>query len=280
MQEAEAPSPPPWRGRKGTDSQGVLLAFLRAVRSLTSGMTKSMTYEQKYQELDQRIRSVQRLAPLQCRIRDGIVAVERWRLQDIRPLFIGKEAYEKSGSTSWAIHDLLNNAPQALCFARSHRTWQTTAYVSFGLQNGLMPFRQMPRIQNDSSLIDALRSIAFINVGKYGAKITTPWQRLHDLYRQNRTVLQEQIELFQPNVLIGWSTLGLFQNDTGFANRLIDEQQRTSQDAVDSWVVNGKLYIDAYHPVYRGVNRERYVNSIMAAVKEHKDSIDFSLPSV
>lgn len=238
-----------------------------------------MTFEQKQQELDQRIRSIQKLEPLECYTQDGIVNVERWQQQEIRPLFVGKERYELGDDEETQAHQELNDTPGEVCWA-SPRTWYTTAYVSFGLQNDFVSFNQMPRFQDDDRIVDSLRTIAFINVGKYGGDKTTAWERLNDLYNQNRSVLHEQIALYQPNVIIGWSTLEFFKNDEAFADRLVKENQWTNHDAVESWVANGKLYIDAYHPVYRGVNRERYVDSIMAAVKAHFGAIDKSLPTL
>ena len=238
-----------------------------------------MTYEQKHQELDRRIRSAQKLEPLDCYITDGIVDMEQWQKQTIRPLFIGKEAYEHGERTEWSANEELKKDPREACRA-SPRTWQTIAYVSYALQHGITEYDKLPAIRNDEEVVKSLRSIAFINVGKCGAETQTPWNRLNNLYNQNKSLLHDQVELFQPNVVIGWSTLEFFQADELFTSRFGNIEAKTNQDAVDSWVSNGKLYIDAYHPVYRGVSQKRYVDSIILAVKEHQRDIDLSLPVI
>jgi hypothetical protein len=238
-----------------------------------------MTYEQKHQELDRRIRSAQKLEPLGCYITDGIVDIDQWRKQAIRPLFIGKEAYEQGDRTEWSASEELKNNPREACRA-SPRTWKTTAYVSYALQHGLTEYDKLPDIAEDEAVVKSLNSIAFINVGKCGAETQTPWERLDSLYRQNSKLLHDQIEFFQPNIVIGWSTLRLFQADASFTSRFGSNEAKSNQDAVDSWVSNGVLYVDAYHPVYFRVSQSRYVNSIVEAVKTHINAIDKSLPKL
>ena len=104
-----------------------------------------MNYEKRSQELDMKIRSIQEMAPLDCYIADGVVNIERWRKQQVRPLFIGKEAYEKGDRNHWSINTWLNDKPQEACNA-SPRTWQTTAYVSYALQNGISDYDSLPSI--------------------------------------------------------------------------------------------------------------------------------------
>lgn len=239
-----------------------------------------MSYEQKCQELDQRIRSIQKIEPFDCYIQDGIVNIERWRNQQIRPLFIGKEGYELGEKIESSVTTWLNDTPEDACWA-SPRTWQTIAYTSFGLQNDCIPFGQMPWIHEDSKVGDALRTIAFINVGKYGAERTTPWKRLNGLYQQNSHILHDQIELFQPNVIIGWNTLDFFERDPDFMRRFSGVPRvRKTQGAVEYCVAEGRLFVFAYHPAYLGVKQQNFVDSILDAVRENLPELNLALPSI
>jgi len=141
-----------------------------------------MSYEIQRLELDTKIRSIQSIAPFDCYTQDGIVNIDRWRTQKIRPLFIGKEGYEKGDRIESSVTKWLDNEPEDACRA-APRTWQTTAYTSFGLQHDLINRAQMPGLHAAPGVIDSLRTIAFINVGKYGADTSTPWKRLDALYQ-------------------------------------------------------------------------------------------------
>ncbi|WP_201987128.1 hypothetical protein [Hymenobacter rubidus] len=240
-----------------------------------------MDYQKQSQELDARIRSIQKIEPLNCYVRDGIVNIESWRKQNIRPLFIGKEAHgDGDGESTWSITNWLNKYPSDVC-RDSPRSWQKTAYTSHGLQNGFMDYDDMPWIRDDSRVAEALRNIAFINIGKYAAETTTPFSRLNKLYTQNKHIIHEQITMYQPNVIVGWGTMGLLESDPDFMTRFASiRSQAIKHNAVNSWISDGKLFISAYHPSYFSISPERYVKSIVETVKNQIDKIDLSLPSL
>lgn len=240
-----------------------------------------MNFSEQCQKLDARIRSCQVIEPFGCYVTDGIVNLDKWRLQKIRPLFIGKEAHgDGFGNPLWSIVNWLDKDPAEVCY-ESPYSWHKTAYISYSLQNHFIPDSQIPWIRDDESVAEALRTIAFINIGKYTAETTIPWNRLASLYAQNSLVLHDQIELYQPNVIIGWNTLSLFENDSVFTNRFAESSISTQhQEFTQSWLSNGKLFISAYHPASRvaGLTRTRYIDDIVNTVKENYDSIDVSLP--
>jgi hypothetical protein len=245
-----------------------------------------MSYEQQCQQLDEKIKSIQNIPPFDHYTLDGIANIDQWRKQAIRPLFIGKEAHgDAYGKKVWDMRDWLNVNPREDVCAATPSTWPRAAYISFGLQNGMMEYDDIPHLDNDIRVAEALRTVAFINVGKYTAESNTPWRRLNALYQQNRLALHDQISFIQPNVIIGWSTLGYFKTDTEFMSRFASN---SSQDTdygsetncpVTSWYAGGKLFIEAYHPASRTSPKE-YVDNIIDAVKANIQHIDQSTPTV
>ncbi len=240
-----------------------------------------MDYQKQCQDLDARIKSIQRIEPMKCYVRDGIVNIEKWRNQTLRPLFIGKEAHgEGFGESSWSITNWIDKYPADVC-RDSPRSWQKTAYTSHALQNAFMDYDDMPRIRDDKQVAESLRNIAFINIGKFAADTSTPHSRLQKLYAQNRQIIHEQIGLYKPNVIIGWGTMGLLERDQDFVNLFANERTPTiKHNAVNSWVANGILFISAYHPSYFRISPERYVNSINDVVRKQIDKIDLTLASI
>lgn len=240
-----------------------------------------MDFQKQCQDLDTRIRSVQHIEPMQCYVRDGIVNIDNWRNQTIRPLFIGKEAHgEGFGESSWSITNWIDKHPTDVC-RDSPRSWQKTAYTSHALQNEFMNYNDMPWIRDDKKVAKSLRNIAFINIGKFTAETSTPYSRLVKLYAQNRHIIYEQIDLYKPNVIIGWGTMGMLEADPDFMHRFAKERTASiKHNAVNSWTANGKLFISAYHPSYFTISPERYVNSISGVVKTQIDKINLSLPEM
>lgn len=244
----------------------------------------NMTFEQKQQELDQRIRSIQEIEPFDHYTLDGVISIENWRKQEVRPLFIGKEAHgEAYGKPVWSMCEWLSDDPKGdVCAATTH-TWPKTAYVSFGLQNGFLDYDSMPWLSEDIRVAESLRSIAFINIGKYTADTKTPWSRLNALYKQNRLMLHDQIELAQPNIIIGWKTLGYFIDDPDFKGRFLQSPTpeviygSDTRCPVTVFGSGGRLFVDAYHPGSI-TSFTQYVGNVMEAVKAHSNLINCSLP--
>ena len=115
-----------------------------------------MDYQEHCQELDTKIRSIQKMEPFGCYTLDGIVNVENWRKQQIRPLFIGKEPHGTGYDQEvWSMANWLNENPKEdACDATPH-TWPKTAYISYALQNGFAQYDDMPRIDQDKKIAEA-----------------------------------------------------------------------------------------------------------------------------
>lgn len=235
-----------------------------------------MHYQQQWQEIEKQLRSIQQIKPLSGYIRDGIVDVELWRNQTIRPLFIGKEAY---GDGGWSIteHGLKNN-PAEFC-RKSPRSWRKVSYISYALQNNLLPYANFQAVRHTDKVAESLRNIAFINVGKHGGARNTPATRLVKLYQQNRQFLHEQIELCQPNIIIGWNTLHLFESDTEFKARFGAKQVENPKIGnVRSWLAGNRLFIAANHPASR-VAASSYVDTIVRIIQTHQHALEIKAPS-
>ena len=236
-----------------------------------------MDYHQNWKLVESHLKTIQKIQPLNGYIRDGIVNLEKWQVQQIRPLFIGKEAH---GKGEWSITDHCMNAKPAEFCRESPRSWPKTAAISYALQNGFLDYSQIHSIRKAARVSESLRNIAFINVGKHGAATTTPPKRLSALYNQNRKLLHDQITLCQPNVIIGWNTLGLFETDRDFLSRFANNKIDTGRAGnVRSWMSNGRLFISTSHPAYFKTPTKQYVNDIVNAVKANIESIDQVFPS-
>lgn len=238
-----------------------------------------MSYEQQWQGLENQLKSIQKIEPFNGYIRDGIANLSQWQQQEIRPLFIGKEAYGASegsdGGYSITEH-CMNQKPVAFC-KESPRSWQKTAHIGYALQHGFASYNAA--IRHKDEVYEALRTIAFINVGKLGGGKRTPPQHLTKLYNQNRALLHEQIALCQPNVIIGWNTLGLFMSDLAFEKRFgVEHTPRQKGEHISYWQADGRLLINAKHPSYFKIKPADYVNGIVNTVRENAGSLNIDKP--
>jgi hypothetical protein len=250
-----------------------------------------MSYTEQWKKLEAELKALPRFG--KGYVRDGIVSLADWRNQKIRPLFIGKESHGGDGANKkpddafyWSIteHTLFGAGEKAKTVGTKlekalRPSWAKTSYISYALQHDCAPYSRIHPIRHTRAITQALHNIAFINVGKQVGDKTTSPSRLVELYKRNGDFLHQQISICQPNVIIGWNTLGLFEQDPKFLTCFSGRKSKTHLfDGIRNWLIDGKLFIAAGHPAAR-ISSKKYVDSIVSIVRNHRDVLDTRLPS-
>lgn len=84
---------------------------------------------------------------------------------------------------------------------------------------------------------------------------------LSNYYACWKPILDKQIELYQPDVIIFGNTFSCFKADMVGSDRQPDIT--IGDHSFHVYRHNGRLLIDAYHPNQRTITREEYVNSLI-----------------
>jgi hypothetical protein len=205
---------------------------------------------------------------------DGIVNIEKFIQSKLKILWILKEPYdnEQNGIATGGGWHFANDflAPDGFYkrMGRSRNTWHPIIYVSYGILNNFLLWDDMDYIKNNQTMADIVRNIAVINVKKLpGFKRTYDFGPIRNAYNNNKELLHKQISTYNPDIIIGGSTLNLFYNELGI-NKAKDEKKFGCVEYIDK---NSKLYISAYHPAQTQVTRECYINDIINLVKMWSD---------
>lgn len=204
---------------------------------------------------------------------DGIVDVEKYLNSKFQILWILKEPYddEEDGFASGGGWHFANDflAPDGFDkrMGRSRSTWQPIVYVTFGLLKDFMLFDDMDYIRDNPTMTNIVRHIAVINVKKLpGFTRTYDFGPIATAYNKHKDLLHKQIDTYNPNIIIGGSTLHLFYDELGLKKN--DEKKF---GCVEYYEKGEKLYIAAYHPAQTTVTRDCYVNDIINLVKAWAD---------
>ena len=197
---------------------------------------------------------------------DGVYDWGKYQNAPIQLLVVMKEAYDEidenshpSGGGWYITKD---------CFEKDdawkNRSWQPLIYILYGLFNGKR-YEEMDYIRNDKSMAEVLKSIAYINTNKMPALTQTNDSELQANYEIWKPVLLEQIEIFNPQVILFANTFKLYKKD------LVGEScQPTSispNGSVHVYVSNGRILLDAYHPNQKTYGHSIYVNEIIDAIR-------------
>ncbi|HLN73764.1 MAG TPA: hypothetical protein VK205_10745 [Prolixibacteraceae bacterium] len=202
-------------------------------------------------------------------ITDGIVNTDHYLNAKYRILWILKEPYDevKNGEGSGGGWDLcerfLNTSDFATRMHKSESTWMPVCYVVYGILNDLTYAGMQPLSKKEVAF--AIKSIAVINISKLPALTKSFDKEMKEAYKRYKKILHQQIELFNPDIIIGGATLLYFREDLQLDLRL--------KKNVRQAVKNSRLYLSVYHPAQTKKTRQAYVDDIIGAVKEHYATI-------
>src|SRR5690606_11491161 len=197
-------------------------------------------------------------------ITDGIIDIEKYFRAKYKILWILKEPYDdfdENGNPvggDWALDEVLRKKLSFSEFEGGRKTYLPMIYTSWGILNGFQLWGEMGNVHSDPSMIEALKSVAYINVKKLPGYTTSQASVIEAAYKENKDILKDQIDVYNPDVVIGGSTLYMFFNDLGLSSA--DFQ---SLGSVEYSIKDERIYICAYHPSNRTVKEEIYCDDII-----------------
>lgn len=199
-------------------------------------------------------------------ITDGVYDAGKYLSSNRRVMWIMKEPYDeivdgKPMGGGWSL-------PRD-CFAKgdawSNPSWQPIIYSMYGLKNGIM-WNDMNWIRDDRSMADMLQGIAYINVSKMPNRSVSDDSYIGECYEIWKNLLFEQIEAYNPDVMIFAKTFSHFRNDLGKELRKLGGISYNGVLAGDAYEWKGRLLLSVMHPNNRSITREIYVNSIIETI--------------
>ncbi len=197
---------------------------------------------------------------------DGPINPKMYLNSNIKIAWLLKEGYDsETGKGGWSYTELAKeNAYEHFFRWQSIPTWHPIIYTTYGILNGFKKYNEMPDIKDNPGICEVVNNIAIINVQKMPAKggSISNFPEINKAFDKNFKLLEKQIALLNPDILIGCNTMQLYKNLFEIAS-----DKGTNKTITDYYIKNGKLYIDAYHPARRGA-KEVYVNEIIEAAQD------------
>lgn len=201
-------------------------------------------------------------------IPDGVSSIEGYCKSSPRIMWILKQPYDdfKEGKPfggGWEVYGAFENSD-----ADTNRTWQPIVYTIVGIREHKL-WKDMSYIRDDKSMMETLKDIAYINVDKMPGMKNTSDAELAEAYEQWKGIIEEQIRLYDPQVICFANTMWLFKKDWGIDENTEHESISLGNDKhMLVYRKDGRLCLDTYHPAQRIVLRENYVDAIIKAVND------------
>ena len=236
--------------------------------------------ERKQAELDEMVRK----RAVECGltrddvwpIYDGIADESRYLASELKIAWILKEPYDdfdEFGNPCGGGWSLVKN-----CFLEhdenwvtkdgrnqwANPVWQKVAYVMYGFRHGLK-WDSMEWIRNRPSMMDELKALAWINVRKMPAHTSSADGGFKDKYeRVWKTIVGEQMRVFDPKVMIFGYTFSCFRED--WKDSLVDRKDLSNEWAT-IYKMDDKYLVDTYHPGRKG---GAYVDALIKVLTKIK----------
>jgi hypothetical protein len=200
---------------------------------------------------------------------DGIISPEDYLKAKYKILWILKEPYDevdengKPYGGGWDMKEVLDKKKSISEFKGDRRTFQRMIYTSYSILNNFSLWVDIPNIETPE-VFNTLKSISYINVKKMPGYSSSVKSVIKKAYDENREILFKQIQIGEPDIIIGGGTLDLFLSDLGFTNKDLNIRESGS---FPYYIKKKQLFIGAYHPSYLSIDEETYCNDIINTIK-------------
>lgn len=230
-------------------------------------------YRTKSSDLD---RKLDLLYPDQELIYDGILDIERYSKSKYKIMWILKEPYDyfdDDGNPSgggWHFSDALIPKEKIEDFDRfSRKTYEPIIYATYSILNGFPDSTAMDLISDNPTMIEALKSIAYINIKKTPGLTKTSDAVLYSAYKKNWEILDQQIEMADPDIIIFGNTYKYFS----YNSKLVTNPLR-KYDQFSYTTLKNRILISAFHPAQMSYSKWDYINELIFICKEELQNMN------
>lgn len=193
---------------------------------------------------------------------DGLVNEKEYEKSSTKILWILKEANSTGESGSWDMRGHLNSKIKTKdgILTGWSNTFKKIIYVTNGILNDLAWNDDLHHPGYDPDVIDELKKIGFINIKKVGGGASANPIEIGEYYSKSKTLLFNQIDEFNPDVIIFGGTFKYFKDDMKVHSMMEFGSCHAS-------LSEKRILIDAYHPAYYKIKEETYFNYILRAYR-------------
>lgn len=204
---------------------------------------------------------------------DGIINIDKYLSSDLKILWIMKEPYESDPKLKGGDWNLCSDFYNILDFNKIIRTPATKIelVVDYALLSKLSADEALKCLSKEVSedlknkALDCFRSTAVINIKKYSGGSTENKSEIDEAYKITKDILLEQIEVYNPDIIICGNTLSYFSKDINFRDGV---EKEIGMGNNHYFCHDDRLYINVYHPSQRTISDYEYINKIIKAVSD------------
>lgn len=206
-------------------------------------------------------------------IGDGAFNYEGYLKAKVKILWLMKEPYdtnkgeivEDRKTGGWYFSD--STMYKEKKFGRDRTTWYPIINASHAVISEQSNWDQSQKMSKHNKVTsDVLSHIAYINIQKLAslARERTNNTIIHEAFKKNILWIQRQIDLLNPDIIIGANTL----NGNTFDYFKLKGNNFPAGSLNHCYTINGRLFIRAKHPAQTTNKEDVYINDILKNIHE------------
>lgn len=197
---------------------------------------------------------------------DGIVNEEEYQNSNVKIMWVLKDANSTGENESYDLRDAINGLRSEYGIRKDwEKTFSNIIYVTEGILNKTK-WDDIPFPKDKPKIVDVLKQIAYVNIKKVGGGSQSVKSELQEHFEKSKQLLINQINVFNPDVVIFGNTYQFFEKELGL-------NQMNIFGTCHATAKKNRIYIDAYHPNVR-MNGKDYFEDIIKAYNAFKKQID------
>jgi hypothetical protein len=195
-------------------------------------------------------------------IYDGIVNEEKYIGSEVKLMWVLKDANSTGESETYDLRKAINSLKRDYGVRKGwEKTFNNIIYVTNGILKNT-EWENIPYPRDKPDIVDVLQNIAYINVKKIGGGAKSNDLEVNEHYQKNKELLLEQIDEFNPDVIIFGNTYHYFKDD-------LKLNQMNVFGTCHATAKDNRIYLSAYHPNAR-MKQKDYFDDIMIAYHAFK----------
>jgi effector-binding domain-containing protein len=222
----------------------------------------------KEREIAEKINAIKSDAEGLLPIVDGIIDIEKYLKAKYKILWMLKEPHDE-----WVIvrkTGQRRNGGWSLAEGYSELTMEDINKKKRLVARRIMEatYRILPETQEP---LEAFKSVACINIKKIPGGISADPKKIEQAYNEHRDLLEEQIETYNPDIIICGNTLPYLSRDNYFVKNNRKTFGINPKSRICYYALKDRLYINIYHPAYKPGDRDfwnKWVENIFNAVSD------------
>lgn len=200
-----------------------------------------------------------------CPIFDGVADIEAYIDSPLKIMWLLKEPYDDFDDQGnpigggWVMYKDGFNHPDAW----KQKSYQGMIYIIYGYRHNTY-WGELPAIRNNKSMLNELKSVAYMNMSKMPGQRETSNQAAASYYSLWKEVLETQLRAYNPDVIIFGGSMKFFEPD--FDKSLLKKEVRIGTDSTfcDVYKYDSRWLISAKHPSRFS---EVYVDGVIDSLK-------------